>query len=109
MDAQRKAAYRWLLYWAMLDIRRLAWMGFRWRERVNPFFWRRAWRQMRYAGEVADWLHNLAAYSIVDFDGFDEEWFWRGYRRLLDAYPESGVEHYRGEFDRRSTSASAGA
>ena len=51
MDTHRKNAYRFLLYWAMLDIRPLAWHGYvrGWRK-LNPLNWRRQIRAMRIAG-----------------------------------------------------------
>ncbi|MFT5304042.1 MAG: hypothetical protein ACI814_004865 [Mariniblastus sp.] len=73
MDTSRKDAYRYLLYWAMLDIRGIAWYRFQW--------WR-PWRlvtQLRFArraGYIADAMHNLAQHAALDFDRFDEAAFW---------------------------------
>ncbi len=72
MDEQRKNAYRYLLYRAMLDIRPLGWMNWGWVRAWNPLYWRRERPRIRYAGAVADWLHNMAAFSSRDFEGFNE-------------------------------------
>lgn len=71
MQEQRKYAYRYLLYRAMLDIRTIQWLGWRsWRVWIPPFR-RREVRRIQYAGAVADWLHNLAFFSARDFQGFE--------------------------------------
>src|SRR5262249_37552338 len=96
---------RWLLYQAMLDIRPLRWLGRGWRQRINPFCWWSQSRQVRRAGAIADWLHNLAIYSALDFERFDEERFWEDYRWFLENHPGEGLEGYRSEFQRRATKA----
>jgi hypothetical protein len=101
VDERKKQAYRYLLYWAMLEIRGLAWLCGGW----NPFGWRRARRRVRCAGAIADWLHNLALYSSVDFRGFNEEWFWRDFESIRSDYPEFGLERYRNLFDERIAAA----
>jgi hypothetical protein len=63
----------------MLDIRQIEWVSTRWKDRLNPIYWRNRSRQIRAAGAVADWLHNLTGFSAQDFEEFDEEWFWREY------------------------------
>ena len=78
MDEARKKAYRLLLYHAMLDIGPIQWLPRSW----NPFRWRRQLRLHQRAGEIADWLHNLAQFSALDFEGFDEDWFWREFRQF---------------------------
>jgi hypothetical protein len=102
LDAQRKHAYRWLLYAAMLDIRPLHWVERSWWKRLNPFCWRSQSQQVRRAGAIADWLHNLADCSAGSFDGFDEDWFWNAFRRVLEKYPGTCLETYRSEFERRA-------
>jgi hypothetical protein len=87
----------------MLDIRPLQWAGRGWRQRLNPLCWWSSSRRVRTAGAIAEWLHNLALYSALDFDGFNEEWFWQGYQWLLGQYPEAGLERYRAEFERRAS------
>lgn len=102
MDAQRKQAYRWLLYLATLEIRPLQWIGRRGWRRLNPFCWWSQSQQVRRAGAIADWLHNLAIYSAIDFDRFDEERFWKDYQWFLDNHPNAGLDMYRSEFERRA-------
>src|SRR3712207_6393478 len=108
MDAGRKRAYRYLLYRAMREIRSngcqsaprartwnpLSWWGGS--RRVSPS------RVLEYHGMLADWLHNLAVFSALDFRNFDEEWFWQGFARLRADFPEfeSLVAYYRGTFER---------
>jgi hypothetical protein len=53
---------------------------------------------------VADWLHNLAQFSALEFERFDEEWFWRDFGRIRSRYPESGLEHDRDRFTRLADS-----
>lgn len=101
MDPQRKYAYRYLLYSATLDIRPLAWLPqglFRARS-WNPRAWRQDRQRVRFAGAVADWMHNLALYSAVEFAGFNEEWFWRDFHRLAREFPDFVPERYRQLFD----------
>jgi hypothetical protein len=101
MDERRKEAYRYLLYWAMLDIRPLAWVPTRWFHWLNPvFFW--GWgRRVRRAGHLADWLHNLALFSALDFERFDEGMFWETLRWYEGRHPEFVLSHYRDIFERR--------
>jgi hypothetical protein len=101
MDERRKHVYRYLLYEAMLHIRGLGWLCWGWWRVWNPLYWRREGRRIRCAGAVADWLHNLAFFSAVDFRGFNEEWFWRDFESARSRYPELGLEHYREMFERR--------
>jgi hypothetical protein len=102
MDEQRKQAYRYLLYWAMLDMRPLWWAGRGWRERLNPFCWWNRSRQARCAGAIAEWLHNLALFSVLDFTRFDEDRFWRDCQWIQNQNPGAGLERYRAEFERRA-------
>src|SRR5688500_15176751 len=97
MDERRKAAYRKLLYRAMLDIRPIAWISF-----SNPLCWPANLAQIRSAGEIADWLHNLASYSAGNFEDFGEEWFWREFDALLERHPEMRptLSLYKNEFER---------
>ncbi len=108
MDERRKHAYRQLLYWAMLDIRAVQWIGPRgWRVWSLPHWWRMIPR-VRYAGAVADWLHNLAAYSVWDFQRFDEDRFWRDFEALRSRYPGFGWDHYWEEFERHVSPGPSG-
>ena len=96
MEDERNAAYRFLLYWATLDTRLLAWPPSR-REWWNPLFWRRYIRRVRCMGELAEWLHNLAAFSMEEFTGFDEARFWHWHDGLIQKFPE--LTHYRQRFE----------
>src|SRR5689334_11918074 len=102
MDERRKNAYRYLLYWALLDIRPIAWLRLR-----NPLRWPSAVRRFRRAGALADWLHNLALFSSLDFAHFDEEWFWRDGRSLEARYPGFELEWYQRVFEERLTDTDA--
>jgi hypothetical protein len=95
-------AYRWLLYRAMLDIRQLQWIGGDWRQRLNPLNWGRFWKQVRMSGGIAEWLHNLAVFSAINFTRFDEHRFWQDYQWLLSKFPRAGLECYRTEFERHA-------
>ena len=98
---QQKAAYRYLLYWAMLDIRNKCQP--RLKESQNPLEWRRQYRQSRAAGAVADWLHNLALYSAGDFGNLDEPGFWREYEFMAKKFGDVDFGHYRDAYERRLT------
>jgi len=103
MDERRKNAYRYLLYWATLDIRTIAWLRFR-----NPLRWPDLIRRVRQAGALADWFHNLALYSSLDFARFDEECFWKAGRSLQVRHTSLDVERYHRIFeDRVAESADA--
>ena len=100
MDEMRKRAYRYLLYRAMLDIRPMAWSPVRFVRLLNPFLRHREVARIRRTGVIADWLHNLAAFSAHDFDGFDEQWFWPEYESFEKANPEFQLSHFKGVFER---------
>jgi hypothetical protein len=72
-----KNAYRKLLYWAMLDIRVLSQPSLRvgW----NPLTWRKFHLRANAAGAIADWLHNLALHSALEFQRFEPDRFWKDY------------------------------
>jgi hypothetical protein len=95
MDEHRKAAYRYLLYQALLEIRPLGWL----RVPLWPLHWRRELRRIRRAGEVADWFHNLAMFSALDFERFDEAWFWRELDQRDKRHPEYDLQAYRVRFE----------
>lgn len=97
MNNHTKAAYRYLLYVAMLDIRNHC--QSRGKESRNPFEWRRQYRRSRAAGAIADWLHNLAEISAAEFVGFDEQQFWKEHAGLCRRLPSEGFERYRQTFD----------
>ena len=99
MDEPRKRAYRSLLYWAMLEIQPIEWGSPRWIQRVNPFHWIERSSHLKSAGAVADWLHNLANYSACEFEGFDEDWFWKEHAEMQDRLRGSWF-NYRALFER---------
>lgn len=100
MDENRKRAYRRIIYFAMLDIRSLQWSEPSLYMRINPFYWRRYQKRIHCIAALADWLHNLASFSAIDFDIFDERHFWDSYQSTLGRCSETGVEHYREMFER---------
>ena len=102
MEERRKNAYRWLFYLAMLDIRQLAWMDWNWLTVWRPFYRKQQNRRVQFAGDIADWLHNLAMFSSLDFIHFDEEWFWREFDSLRGRYPEFALERYRNAFNEKA-------
>lgn len=91
MDEARKAAFRQILYSAMLEMRAhrpvssldersmLRWLKF-------PACFRR----VRELQDLADALHNLALFAARDFDHFDEAWFWKDMARLEQRHPGLG-------------------
>lgn len=97
MDERRQAAYRYLLYQALLDIRQIGWQ--RWT--LNP--WRKQFyrTQIQFAGALADALHNLAIFAATSFDRFDEEQFWNEMSRLAKLFPNRRVERYQEMFNDR--------
>lgn len=95
MDAHRKKAYRFLLYWAMLQIRPI-----QWHRRWSPLRWKHNRNAVRKAGLIANWLHNLAFFSTLEFDGFEEERFWRDYDWFVEHHPDCGITEYKKVFDR---------
>jgi hypothetical protein len=99
MDDIRKHAYRSLLYRAMLDIRPLAWHPPSALRLLNPFLRHREIVRVRRAGAVADWLHNLAAFAADDFEGFDEQWFWREHESVERHHPEYDLALYKQVFE----------
>lgn len=97
VNNKTKAAYRHLLYVAMLAIRNDC--QSRGRESRNPFEWRRQYQRSGVAGATADWLHNLAQYSSLDFARFDEQQFWSEHAHLCRRFPSRMLERYREIFD----------
>lgn len=99
MEVKKQRAYRYLLYAAALDIRPLEWMWYRGLGRVVPWASSRQRRAVRRAGVLAAWLHNLAEFSALEFQAFDEGTFWRDHRAMCARYPTLGLERYRAMFD----------
>ncbi len=98
MDNSRIYAYRYLIYNGMLHIRPIAGIGSRWRQRWNLVYWLRMRKQIAMAGEVANWLHNLALFSATEFSGFDETAFWSGSKRLEILFPDEGMDSFQKNF-----------
>jgi len=100
VDFNRQSAYRYLLYQAMLEIRLLQFEAEPWRL-LWYSIWRPewGWRRVRYAGELAEWMHNLAAFVAEGFKGFDEGYFWAQGYRLAQQYPY--IHAYKCKFECR--------
>ena len=95
MDTQRKEAYRHLLYTALLHLRSghrdVVWWSF-------PSWFRTA-SELRKNKALADCFHNLALFSIHDFERFDENMFWEDIKRLRIAQGSEIEVRYRRIFD----------
>ena len=98
MDNAHKDAYRYLLYWAMLDIRGIAWFRFQW---WRPWRLLSQLRQARRAGYIADAMHNLAQHAALDFEHFDETDFWKHIDYAHSKSPLVEPSRYRQLFDDR--------
>jgi hypothetical protein len=75
------------------------------RELLNPFVRCQSVDLVHRAGTIADWLHNLALYSAIDFARFDEDRFWHKLDRLEGEFPKLGFEMYRRTFMLSSSAA----
>ena len=60
-------------------------------------------------GSLADALHNLALFSSLDFEGFDEEWFWKDLEDVNKRYPDFEPSRYRGIFEGRLKELESGS
>ena len=89
-------AYRHLLYQALVWLR--AGGSHDW---WNPVTWWRAAVQLRQARSLAYCFHNLAFFVQHDFDGFDEQRFWRDVELLRRDFAPEFVKWWREEFDRQ--------
>jgi hypothetical protein len=89
MEEHRKKTYQYLLYQAMLDIRNIEMFDFP----CEPD----KLRQVRLAGAIANWLHNLADFASRDFEGFNETWFWKEHEFYCSQFPE--IASYRDLFE----------
>jgi hypothetical protein len=78
MEARRKMAYRRILYAALLDIRALSGGSRTIFRNKGLNIW-----QLSFA------FHNLAKFSAEDFDGFDEDFFWKDIEVLKKKYPKT--------------------
>lgn len=108
VDTARKKAYRYVLYWALLECRRVRWIAWSWKEKLNPLCWGRIARNVRAAGGLCEWLHNLALFSALDFDRFDEDRFWADYELLRKHHGKEWLTDYREFFAQRLGEFSAG-
>ncbi|HXR03597.1 MAG TPA: hypothetical protein VN836_02695 [Verrucomicrobiae bacterium] len=97
MNDQTKGAYRHLLYVAMLATRNYCQP--RADVSLNPLTWRRQYLQSRKAGMLADWLHNFAMFSSLNFEGFREDLFGKEHQSICQNNPDSGFERYLEIFD----------
>jgi len=87
MTEEKKALYRELLRWAMIDMRMHSAGASR---NTLSLFWRRGRshrESLRFVNALADWLHNAALYATMDFAGFDETLFWQNYTRFRSRFP----------------------
>jgi hypothetical protein len=54
---------------------------------INPIqLWQRR-KRIAFAHEIAEWLHNLAQFSSLGFEQFDEGRFWKDYAAFRGKYP----------------------
>lgn len=95
MDPERKEAYRHLVYAAFIHLRSEA-RGVVW---WNPVSWWQAALELRKRRDLADCFHNLAAFSVWDFERFEEERFWQDIAHLENIHGRVLVERYRRIFD----------
>ncbi|MBC8135623.1 MAG: hypothetical protein H8F28_07045 [Fibrella sp.] len=99
MDERRKSAYRHLLYHAVISIRSCcAWASDTEFAKWEAFFRFRGGRTAHRVHCMADAFHNVARYSALDFEGFDESKFWNQMAHGLGS-AEVDVEWYRNLFD----------
>ncbi len=95
MEPQRQEAYRHLLYTVLLRLR----SGHRDPVWWNPVSWWRRASELRLCRDMADCFHNLALFSVWNFEGFEETRFWQDIERLGKAHGAHLVERYRRIFD----------
>ncbi|WP_018759917.1 hypothetical protein [Paenibacillus terrigena] len=82
MEENKKKAYLTINYQALLDIKNSGEFS---KENFNQVF------------RIAHVFHNLALFIIEDFEGFDEEKFWRNVSGLERGF---GLTHYRTLFEK---------
>lgn len=100
MDDATKSAYRFVIYWALLRVRGLQWISRNQSWIVSLFSLQKEKDRIRCAGEIAEWLHNAAVFSVHDFQGFSEDRFWKEYHRLREKRPNEPWD-YRDVFENR--------
>ena len=86
MSVKRKEAYRYILYWAFIEIRPIQWYFTDFKTWFRPL---RAFSYIREVGALSDWFHNLALFSSLEFEGFNEEAFWEQGKYFSGKYPET--------------------
>jgi hypothetical protein len=101
MSPETKRAYRYVIYFVALDIRSLSWFAWSWREKIDPFYLIRQIARIRAKGALADWIHNLAHYSALEFERFDEKRFWDEYVDLARIHQRHWDRDYRKFFEDR--------
>ena len=65
----------------------------------NPVSWWQAASELRQLKALADCFHNLAHFSVWDFERFEEERFWQDIAHLESIHGPALVERYRRIFD----------
>jgi hypothetical protein len=101
MEAQRKRAYRRLLYHALVDLRS--------HHGISPYGTFPWWnvmalimsvRVLRQKVIVAEWLHNLAQFCADEaLDEFDEGPIWKEFERFKEDLPTLWSYGYREQFE----------
>jgi hypothetical protein len=81
MTTAEKTAFRHLLAEAVIHIR--AYSGPASQQSVE-----KSRSALRHVNALADLVHNLARYSVDDFDGFQTELFWQQFRHYRHSIPE---------------------
>lgn len=104
VEEARKNAFRRVLYAAMLDFRGHSPVGPQTQSLwLNPWLVGPTFRRLREIQETADWLHNLALFASLDFEHFDEDWFWKETSSLFRRFPSIerrlGVLRHYFEYD----------
>jgi hypothetical protein len=97
VSEERKAAYRHLLYIAMLFIRNVC--TSRAKPSISPLLIYEKYKWSIAAGAVAEWMHNLADFSVRDFEGFDEELFWSEITYLGPRFKQVNFQRYKEVFE----------
>ena len=91
MARTRQEAYRHLLYVALIDLRSGQW-GWPW---WSPRSWCGARRELHRVKAMAHCFRNLADFSVREFEGFEEEAFWRDIDSVGKTFGPASVERYR--------------
>jgi hypothetical protein len=100
MDADRKNAYRYLLYQFLIEIRTVPIPPSPEKFNTATFEW--LVKRNYYTGAIAYHLHNFALAAANDFIGFNEEHFWVGLEHFSVRNPEIPLAtRYRTVFERR--------